>query len=188
MPSRPAPSRPDSRVANLLGAVACAVDDAVAEAVNAVGAEVGLSVRDLAALNTVCQWPGGSIGVLAGALGLTHSATVHAVDRLERRGVVERRRAGRGRLVGLFPTAEGVALGRRIAAARLDCLGRLVGELRPADRVRLGRIAEGLLRCAVDSVERGDSACRLCSAGACPAATCPVAAAQAAAGGGGGEA
>ena len=83
-------------------------DDLIGAAALAISAAVWASYRmeptDAAALNLVMAEPGISISRLSRALGLSHSATVRAADRLEGGGLVTRTPAGHGRTVALTCT------------------------------------------------------------------------------------
>src|ERR671915_2576338 len=76
-----------AREANLVGALALAVGDRIAEAADpAAGGWAAEALVTLAGTGA-----GGTIDALAKVVGLTHSGTVRLVDRLVRAGPVERR-------------------------------------------------------------------------------------------------
>ena len=100
-------------------------------------------------------------------LGLSHSATVRLVDKLERSELAERRSADDARAVAVAPTAEGIAIAERIQRARLDALSELLDPLTSAERKELARLHEKLLAGLVATGELRGRICRLCDAGAC---------------------
>src|SRR5919198_1758147 len=112
-------------VANLLGATAQLVDDAVREGIER---EIHRTASAPAALVTIAHDSGLSIDALRAALGLTHSGAVRLVDRLEHDGLVRRTRPG-GRAVGLSLTPAGRRILRRLEHARLVATAELLSAL-----------------------------------------------------------
>ncbi|MCW3048538.1 MAG: transcriptional repressor MprA, partial [Solirubrobacterales bacterium] len=102
----------DERTANLLGAHALTLTDSVGAALDD---EAGVTGTDAAALITLHNYAAGeSLDILRGALGLSQPGMVRVVDRLERRGLLRRRRAERdARAIALELTPSG----RRVAQA-----------------------------------------------------------------------
>lgn len=161
-----------NRVGNLLGALALAVDDAVGEATTSAAGHGGAGA---AALATLVQYPGESVDALSKTLGLTSSATVRLVDRLQADGLLERRRDGRdGRAVALFVTTAGRRRAAATLAARHQALARVLSPLSDADQSALAPVLEALLQGLTTSPERGDRICRLCNLSTCPQLRCPV--------------
>ena len=78
----------EDRTANLLGAVALALTDAMQAATQNQAPEPGGAA---AAIVLLRHDPGMRIEQLRRSLGLSHPGTVRLVDRLERAGVLERR-------------------------------------------------------------------------------------------------
>src|ERR687888_1188464 len=92
-----------ARDANLLGSLSLAVADRMRAATEDVARRSGSGPAALAALST--HLDGQGINALAGSLGLTHSAAVRLVDRLEASGLVKRARGADGRAVSVMLTA-----------------------------------------------------------------------------------
>jgi MarR family transcriptional repressor of emrRAB len=159
---------PDDRLVNLLGALATGLGDRIAAATEETAGE---SATTVAALTNVAQFPGSSIEELRHSLGLSHSATVRAVDRLAARRLIARRPGARGPAVALVPTASGRRLATRVLDVRRRVVADVVGdslprELEPALDILLARMT-------VDP-HTGDRICRLCDLAACPVERCPV--------------
>ena len=116
-----------SREANLLGALSLTVADRIRAAATASAPSSGEGPAGLVALATFMQ--GGSIEELSRVLGLSHSATVRLVDKLEGGELVERRIADDARAVAVVPTVEGVEIAEQIQGARLNVLTGLLDPL-----------------------------------------------------------
>lgn len=158
------------RTANLLAAfsvmAAMAATEAAAEA-------VGDGVPGAAALTTLRQYPGMSIYKLSETLGLTHSATVRVVDRLQDQSFVTRHPGADRRLVCVQLTKAGKQAADRARDARLAATNRLIDALTDAQveslRALLNRIVDGL---AINRVT-ANYICRLCDEQVC-GGDCPV--------------
>jgi DNA-binding MarR family transcriptional regulator len=145
-----------SREANLLGACSLAVAE-----------RLPLAASD-AALVALSGWLGGTtIDGLARVLELTHSGAVRLVDRLERGGLVERRRGNDYRTRTLHLTAAGASAAARLQADRFAELEALLAPLGGEERAAL----TGLLERLLDHITRLGAApghtCRLCDPGVC---------------------
>jgi MarR family transcriptional regulator, negative regulator of the multidrug operon emrRAB len=164
----------DERLANLLGALALTLARRIERAVTA---DTGLGPSSAAALVTLHTYAEDEpLGVLGGALGLSHPATVRLVDRLETGGLVVRGR-GRGdaRTVGLRLTVAGRHAARRTLGARASALREALAGLDAAERRALAPLLERLLAHATVDGRAANLICRLCDAGACGhPARCPV--------------
>ncbi len=174
----------DARLANLLGAVAVGVHDAVADAI---AAAVGLDPASSTALVAMLDFtPAGSVRRLSQVVGLTHSGTVRLVDRLVALGYVTRRAGGdaRSRSISLTPAGRRIAL--RARRARRTALERSVASLSPVERDSLTELSVALVerltaaRLAQRSAGEppaGGALCRLCDFTACgrAAGNCPAA-------------
>ena len=162
------------RQANLLGALSLTVADRIRAAASASAPSSGEGPAGLVALATFMA--GGSIEELSQVLGLSHSATVRLVDKLERSELAERRSADDARAVAVAPTAEGIEIAELIQRARLDVLSDLLDPLTSAERTELSRLHEKLLAGLVATGEPRGRICRLCDAGACghDRGQCPV--------------
>jgi MarR family transcriptional regulator, negative regulator of the multidrug operon emrRAB len=160
-----------ARPANLLGALALAVGDLVTETTSR-SAGSGASVP--AALVTLHNSPGISVGELARVLGLSHAGTVRLVDRLAADGVVSRHRGSDGREVLLRLEPAGKRSARSVLAARAGVLEGALAALDPGELIVFERVVSALLASLSPTVDIADHTCRLCDDSACPRSTCPV--------------
>jgi MarR family transcriptional repressor of emrRAB len=154
-----------SRTANLLGSLSLAVDDRLRAATEAAAGHAGSGPAALAALSTYLE--GEPIDALGRSLGLTHSATVRLVDRLEESGLVERGSGVDGRSVSVVMTAAGRRAGREILVARHRALGEVLESLSPSERRTLAGVCEKLLGGITASRADARRICRLCDPDAC---------------------
>jgi MarR family transcriptional regulator, negative regulator of the multidrug operon emrRAB len=159
------------RTANLLGALALAVVDRVAETT---GASAGHGATVPAALATLHNSEGISIGELARVLGLSHAGTVRLVDRLVADGLVARHRGTDGREVSLRLEAKGKRIARLVLDARAKVLTDALAVLGPGDIRALDRVVGRLLVALTPNIDAADHTCRLCDDLVCPSRTCPV--------------
>lgn len=162
------------RQANIFGALSLTVADRVRAASSASAPSSGEGPAGLVALATFME--GGSIEELSRVLGLSHSATVRLVDKLERGELVERRSAADARAVAVAPTTQGIEIAEQIQRARLESLSELLDPLTPTERKELTRLHEKLLAGLVATGELRGRICRLCDAAACghDCGRCPV--------------
>jgi DNA-binding MarR family transcriptional regulator len=110
-----------------------------------IAAEFRLSPPQVHALRVLSPEQPLPMGRLAGALGCDASNVTGIVDRLEKRGLIERRPSPRDRRVKvLVVTAEGAQVRRRLLL-RLGEPPQAIAALSPADRRRLA----GILRRAL---------------------------------------
>src|ERR671915_1052511 len=122
-----------AREANLVGALALAVGDRIAEAADpAVGGSAAEALVTLAGAGA-----GGTIDSLAKVVGLTHSGAVRLVDRLARAGLVERRVGADQRSVALHLTPEGRRAARRVLARREAAIESVLAPLTARERADL---------------------------------------------------
>jgi DNA-binding MarR family transcriptional regulator len=162
----------DRVTANRLAALATALDDAVFAEVE------GLSESAVAALLVIRRAEPLAIQDVARAVGLTHSATVRLIDRLEKDWLV-RRLSRRGREVTVETTARGKRRARDLQDLRIRAAGALVAGLDETGRAALDDILVQLLGTAAAAPADPGRICRLCDQGACRgAAGCPVEAAE----------
>jgi DNA-binding MarR family transcriptional regulator len=170
-----------ARDANLLGALALAVSGRML-----VGPEAArLGPSGAAAVVAVASWlRGATIEELSRTLGLSHSATVRLVDRLERDGIVERRPGPDARSVALRVTRRGARVADRLLRQRAEALEDVLGVLSRADRNALAGLHAALLAGITDSRATARHVCRLCDLDGCGhhEGRCPVTRAAAAAG------
>ena len=153
------------RTANLLGSLSLAVTDRLRAATEAAAGHAGSGPAALAALSTYLE--GEPIDALGRSLGLTHSAAVRLVDRLEESGLVQRRRGVDGRSVSLVMTATGHRAGREILDARQRVLNEVLDSLNPTERRTLAGVCEKLLGGLTASRADAGRICRLCDPDAC---------------------
>ena len=161
----------DLRTANLLGALALALNDRLTEVTSA-RAERGAAAP--AALVTVSFYPGESIDALAQTLGLSHSATVRLVDRLAEDGLLERRGGADGRTSALYLTRKGRVRASAILKDRADSLVEALKPLSAEESAHLTSLLEKLLRALTQDRQQADHICRLCDEDVCPGEDCPV--------------
>jgi DNA-binding MarR family transcriptional regulator len=160
------------RLGQILGVTALAVMDRLRAAV---AAGVAIGEVEAGALVHVQAWPGGSVGDLAGVVGLSQPATVRLVDRLVGQDLL-RREAGRDRrTVALVVTEAGSRAADAVLAARAEALAPLLVELSEPERATLerllGQVAAGLAADRPGAVR----ACRLCDRRACTSGPgCPL--------------
>lgn len=160
----------DQLVANRLAALATALDDAVhAETED-------LSPSAVAALQTIRQEGPLAIQDVARVVGLTHSATVRLIDRLEKDWLV-RRLTRKGREVRVETTARGRRRAGQFQERRLAAASHLLAVLAPEEREVLARALDRMLAAAVVEPTTGERICRDCDRDVCRGAGCPVAAA-----------
>lgn len=166
------------RLANLLGASAIVVGDALRHAADGAlcdrPAIRGLGVP--AALVTLSNYPGEPVDALRAALGLSHSATVRLVDRLTAEGLVTRRTSPADRRVVLVDlTPAGRALAARVLSARQTALTTLLEPLDADSRGDLSAALELLLGSATHDRPASRRICRLCDERSCVQGPgCPV--------------
>ena len=152
---------------DLLGAAALAISGAV-------WAALGPEQSDAAALNVVLAEPGISIGGLAQALGLSHSAAVRVADRLQAQDLITRDGTGPGRTIAVKITERGRRQAADAVARRAQVLQQATSGLTAAQRQSLsGLLQQVVLNLAGDqaAIER---ACRLCDQKRCLARGCPL--------------
>jgi MarR family transcriptional regulator, negative regulator of the multidrug operon emrRAB len=159
------------RTANLLGALAMEIAGRLERHGRRHPNETSSAA---AALNVIGFYEGCSNGALSRALGLSHTATVRLVDKLEAADLVVSEPGADKRVVALRLTE----LGRERAHAgvheRCVLLGDVVDLLTPAQRQSLDEILEVLLKSMVRAAQDADHICRLCDGEACPPEQCPV--------------
>lgn len=160
----------DPTLANRLAALATALDDAVhAETED-------LSPSAVAALQTIRQNGPLAIQDVAKTIGLTHSATVRLIDRLEKDWLV--RRLGRkGREVRVEVTARGRRRASQFQDRRLAIADGLLEALEADERLALAGIVDKLLAASVVDADGAVRTCRSCEREGCRKAGCPVEAA-----------
>jgi MarR family transcriptional regulator, negative regulator of the multidrug operon emrRAB len=159
------------RTQNLLNALALALTDAEASAARR---SVGLSTSACAAIVTVGQYDGISIGTLSGILGLTHSVTVRLIDSLNSAGDVERASGTDKRKVILKLTEAGAYKRQAILAARSHAAQVALSAIAPERLIHLDEMLCEMLEALTSSRVHADHICRLCDEAVCAIDSCPV--------------
>lgn len=127
-----------------------------------------------AALNVIGFCEGCFNSTLSYAFGLSHSATVRLVDKLEEADLVRSEAGTDKRFVALRLTEAGRTHAREAARQRCELLSDIIDILTPGQYQQLDAIAETLLRSLVLAATDADHICRLCDTQACPPMKCPV--------------
>jgi DNA-binding MarR family transcriptional regulator len=158
-------SHAGARGANLLGTVGLAVSDRIRAAGED---ELGLSgsaPQAIVALSTyLADRP---LEEFADAFGITASAVVRLVDRLEGAGLAKRRPGPDGRRVSVRLTARGERSAKAILARREQELEGVLTALTPGEQDELTRLHEKLLGQLPDDVAGARRVCRFCDVHAC---------------------
>lgn len=150
----------DSPLGNKLAALALAIADAT------LAKSEDLAPTAVAALISIRDREPLSIGEIARIVGLTHSAAVRLVDRLEKDWLVRRqRRVGREVMVEI--TARGRRRAQQLQDARLAAVGGYLSDLEDADLAELGRIVDRIIQVQQRGELRVDQFCRMCQRGSC---------------------
>ena len=160
----------NTRLANLLGALALEGAGALEAATRPVVGQAGAAA---AALVTIAAHPGRTIEKLRTPLGLSQPGAVRLVERLAEAGWVERTGPSGRRGLALDLTPQGHAVLDELLTARRTALAELLEPLTPRERTQLTSLLEKLL--AARSGDRSDleRLCRLCEWRNCD--RCPVA-------------
>jgi DNA-binding MarR family transcriptional regulator len=135
-----------------------------------------LSASAVAALQTLRQNGPTAILDIARTVGLTHSATVRLIDRLEKDWLV-RRLSRKGREVRVEVTARGRRRAGQFQDKRIAAAETLMAVLDADELEVLGRALDKMLEVPVDGSESADHICRACEKDACRGEDCPVEAA-----------
>ena len=159
------------RTANLLGALAVEITDRVERHGRLHPNETSSAT---AALNVIGFYEGCSNGELSRALGLSHTATVRLVDKLEAADLVVSEPGADKRAVALRLTDLGRERARAAVHERCVLLADVIDVLTRSQRERLDKILETLLRSMVKAAQDADHICRLCDGEECPPEQCPV--------------
>lgn len=145
---------------NKFAALSLAVTDAT------LAGDDDLAPTAVAALITAANNPPASIGEIAAVVGLTHSATVRLIDRLETDGLLHRRRrVGREVLVEITPA------GRRRADElqdrRLAVSANFLAGLSPDERELLGKLIDRMMQDHATNGHDRRRLCRMCARAHC---------------------
>lgn len=161
----------ESRVANLLGAAALAINDQV---VGSVTGRARLSPSAVAAVVVLRELGPMGVSRLGECVGVTQSAATRLVDALERAGLSRRAApTHRERLVELTPAGSDVAQG--VLDERDRRLTELIARLDGDEITALEHALTKLLRGLYGFVPNSALLCRYCDRQACTTgAVCPV--------------
>ncbi|WP_421762128.1 MarR family winged helix-turn-helix transcriptional regulator [Devosia sp.] len=159
------------RTANLLAAFARDVTTRAEEQLKTHHSQTDSA---LAALNTMSYWEGITNSQLARALGLSHTATVRLVDKLESQGLVEASSGTDLRATHLNLTAAGKAAAQPALTARCAAVGSYLDGLDAAEQDQLAHLLEKLIRPLATDDEAVSHFCRLCDFTSCPDDQCPM--------------
>lgn len=160
-----------TRTANLLGATALAVTDAMLAATRGAA---GTSASGAAAVVVLGASNGLSVTELGRRVGLSQPAAARMVDSLEAAGHV-RRSAGSGRAVAIELTPTGRQTFQRLLAAREEPLVELLSALEDDEQTTLAELLAQLLARLYARVGSAELLCRLCDREGCThGAVCPV--------------
>ncbi|MDY0874232.1 MarR family winged helix-turn-helix transcriptional regulator [Dongia rigui] len=165
-------NKPDTRTANLLGALSLMLSDAMTDEL---GGLTDICDSDCAALIVIEQNPGITVDRLAKIVRLSQPGAVRMINRLVEEGRVERQTGidRRARPLGL--TAEGQRMVRAMLLGREKVLRAPLDALTDDERRSLEHLIEKMLQSMVTDEVASDTACRLCDDNACPQDRCPLA-------------
>ncbi|MGZ4271531.1 MAG: MarR family winged helix-turn-helix transcriptional regulator, partial [Solirubrobacteraceae bacterium] len=145
---------------------------------DAMAAAEDIGTTQAAALITLDNYAAGMpLTVLGDALRLSHAAVVRLADRLQDRGLVERRAGAGGdrRAVGLELTAAGRRAIRALRSARAAALEDALAPLDAREREVLEDLLAKVLAAETRTIVDSQTHCRLCDGDACGhPARCPV--------------
>jgi MarR family transcriptional repressor of emrRAB len=158
--------------ANILGALALLIQDRVERTWQS---GLDLSPMAAAALVQIESEPGCSIELVASRIGLTHSATVRAIDKLAERGLVEKDRARRdARAQSLKLSKAGKRVAKQLHDARNQVTDDLLSGLDGARRSALEQAIRAILHRSVEPGREADVTCRVCDERRCTPDICPI--------------
>lgn len=110
-----------------------------------------LHINDVGLLKIAAEPGDWTVRGLAQSLSAPDSTVSSALDRLEGRGLVARRRHASDRRVMVVElTAEGAALAERLRAGELDNSRRMLARLSPQDRKEIVRLMAAIARGETD--------------------------------------
>jgi DNA-binding MarR family transcriptional regulator len=164
--------RGSAHTANILGALAVLIQDRVEGAWQSF---LDLSPMAAAALVQIEGEPGCPIELVAGRIGLTHSATVRVVDKLAERGLVEKDRARKdARAQSLKLNKAGKRTAQQLHAARNQVTDDLLAGLDATQRTALESAISAILYRTVEPGREADVTCRVCDDRRCSPDICPI--------------
>ena len=164
-------NKSDSRTANLLGALALVMTDAMSRELEAL---TDICESDWAALIVIEQYPGITVDRLARIVRLSQPGAVRMINRLVEEGRVERRQGADRRARPLALTPEGQRMVRAMLLGREKVLREPLDALTADERATFTRLTEKMLQSVAVDDAAADTACRLCDDSACPQESCPL--------------
>jgi DNA-binding MarR family transcriptional regulator len=159
----------NTRTANLLGALALAVNDRMEGAARRTLKRSGETPAALVVLGLT---PGITNERLRRILRQSHPGAVRLVDRLVADGLVERRAGRDGREIALHLTPAGVQRRDALLQDRLASIGMLLSPLSEAEQAQLATLMCKMLPAIPVSEVEVFTVCRLCDERACR--ECPL--------------
>jgi DNA-binding MarR family transcriptional regulator len=160
------------RLENLMGALSVVISDRVNEKAETL---IGMGGEAPAAVVQIGTLPGLTITSLGSALGLTHSATVRVVAKLEAEKLVKKARGEDAREVRVTLTTAGERSMKKILSARESVLSKLLSTLPMEARTQLDGLLTSLLRTVAGDEEEANRICRMCDENCCRGGPgCPV--------------
>jgi len=164
-------NKSDARTANLLGALALVMTDAMSKELEAL---TDICDSDWAALIVIEQNPGITVDRLARIVRLSQPGAVRMINRLVEEGRVERHQGADRRARPLALTAEGQRMVRAMLLGREKVLREPLDVLTSEERATFTRLMEKMLQSLATDEAAADTACRLCDDNACPQESCPL--------------
>lgn len=161
----------DARSANLLGALALVMTDAMSRELREL---TDICASDWAALILLEQMPGITVDHLARIVRLSQPGAVRMINRLVEEGRVERQQGTDRRARPLALTPAGQRLVRAMLLGREKVLMNGLDALDDDERGALTRLMEKMLFSLAKDEAASDTACRLCDIHACPEENCPL--------------
>ena len=155
-------------MSNVVTAWALSLHDELA----VVAEDLGVGVRDIAAITLVASHPEVPVDWLRARIGLSQPGTVRLLDRLSAAGLV-RRSAREGRTVHLAVTPAGQDLLARWTRQRDQAVHRLTSGLTGKQQAELAELMALTLSTTDRARADADQACRTCDWPAC-GNDCPV--------------
>jgi len=147
-------------LANKLAALALAVTEAMLSGVE------DLAPSAIAALISIREGDPMSIGEIAAVVGLTHSAAVRLVDRLEKEWLVRRqRRVGREVMVEI--TSRGRRRAQQLQENRLAAMARVLAPLSGEERAALDGLVDRVIGGIAPATVPAARFCRMCRRDGC---------------------
>jgi DNA-binding MarR family transcriptional regulator len=160
------------RVENLVGALASVVTDRVSAKAETL---IGMGGEAPAAIVQIGTIPGLTITQLGTSLGLTHSATVRVVAKLEAEKLVKKARGEDAREVRVTLSASGERAMKKILGARESVLSSLLSTLTVEARQQFDGLLTSLLRTVAKDEDEATRICRMCDENCCRGGPgCPV--------------